>query len=362
MILDLYILKKFLKTFLFTILLFALIAVVVDMSEKADDFVRSKLSSKEIFWQYYIGFIPYIIAFLFPLFTFISVIFFTSKMAGRSEIVAILASGVSFRRLLRPYLIGSVLLAFILWGASRDIIPKANAIRTNFQTMYVDRNSNYNSITHSNENIYFRIDPTTYAGIRYYDTFSKSGTNFFMHQIKNNEVVYNLRAQNMHWDAAINQWRLNTVVERHLNGIKEQLTRTDSMKMKFNFRPSDLRTDEYLKDRLSTKDLDNYIEQQTLRGTEGLNTLRVERYRRDSTPVSIIILTIMGMAVAARKRRGGSGMHLAIGFIAAAAFILTDRFSTIFSTKGNLSPILAAWIPNILFSFVAFYMYKRAPK
>lgn len=360
--LDLYILKKFLTTFLFTILLFAVIAVVVDLSEKADDFVRSKLSSKQIFLQYYIGFIPYIIAFLFPLFTFISVIFFTSKMAGRSEVVAILASGVSFRRLLYPYIIGSVLLALILWGGSRNLIPKANTIRVNFQATYVDRNSSYNALTHSSDNVYFRIDPFTYAGIRYYDTLTKSGSNFFMYQLKNNEIIYNLRAQNIRWDTAINQWRLTDIVERQLSGIKEKLTRTDSMKMKFNFRPSDLQTDDYMKDRLSTSDLDNYIEQQTIRGTEGLNTLKVERYRRDSTPVSLIILTVMGMAVAARKTRGGSGMHLAIGFIAAAAFILTDRFSTIFSTKGNLSPLLAAWIPNILFSVVAFYMYKKAPK
>lgn len=360
--LDLYILKKFLLTFVFSILLFAVIAVVVDLSEKADDFVRSKLSSKQIFWKYYIGFIPYIIAFLFPLFTFISVIFFTSKMAGRSEIVAILASGVSFKRLLRPYLIGSILLALSLWGASRNLIPKANEIRVNFQAIYVDRNSSYNSLTHTSDNIYFRIDPFTYAGIRYYDTMGKTGTNFFMYQIKNNEVAYNLRAQNIRWDSAINQWKVNTIVERHIAGIKEKLTRSDSMKMKFNFRPADLQMDDYLKDRLSTKDLDNYIKQQTIRGTEGLNTLKVERYRRDSTPVSLIILTIMGMSVAARKRRGGSGMHLAIGFITAAVFILTDRFSTIFSTKGNLSPLLAAWIPNILFTIVAFYMYKRAPK
>ncbi len=360
--LDFYILKKFLKTFVFSIVLFALIAVVIDSSEKADDFVKSKLSSSQIFWQYYIGFIPYIISFLFPLFTFIAVIFFTSKMASRSEIVAILASGVSFKRLLRPYLVGSSLLALTLWIASRNLIPKANTIRTNFQTVYVDRNSSYNALAHTNENLYFRIDPSTYAGIRYYDTLSKSGTSFFIYQIKNDEVVYNLRAQNLRWNTSAKQWNLTNVVERHLSGVQENITRTDSLKMKFNFQPTDLRIDEYLKDQLSTTDLDAYIQQHTLRGTEGLNTLKVERYRRDSTPIALIILTIMGMAVASRKVRGGSGMHLAIGFIAAAAFILTDRFSTIFATKGNLSPILAAWIPNVLFSFVAFYMYKRAPK
>lgn len=360
--LDFYILKKFLTTFVFTLLLFTLISVVVDTSEKADDFVRSKLSSSQIFWQYYRGFIPYIMAFLFPLFAFISVIFFTSKMAGRSEIVAILASGVSFRRLLRPYVVGSALLAGILWLAGRNIIPKANELRVTFQANYVDRNSSYTSLNHTSENMYFRIDPFTYAGIRYYDTLTKSGTNFFMHTIKNNEVVYNLRSENMRWDETIKQWRLTNVVERRLNGLQEKLVRSDSVKMKLNIKPEDLRNDDYLKDKLSTVQLDKYIDQQTIRGTEGLNTLKVERYRRDSTPVSVIILTIMGMAVAARKRRGGSGMHLAVGFISAAAFILTDRFSTIFATKGNLPPVLAAWIPNILFCLVALYMYRKAPK
>lgn len=360
--LDFYILKKFLTTFVFTILLFTLISVVVDTSEKADDFVQSKLSTSQIFWQYYIGFIPYIIAFLFPLFAFISVIFFTSKMAGRSEIVAILASGVSFKRLLKPYVVGSTILAAILWLAGKSIIPKANELRVNFQANYVDKNSSYTALSHTNENVYFRIDSFTYAGIQYYSNAAKTGSNFFMHTIKNNEVVYNLRAEGIGWDEKTKQWQLTNVLERYLSGLQEKLIRKDSIKIKLNIKPEDLRNDDYLKDKLTTKQLDEYINQQALRGTEGLNTLKVERYRRDSTPVSVIILTIMGMAVAARKRRGGSGMHLALGFISAATFILTDKFSTIFATKGNLSPVLAAWIPNIVFCFVAFYMYRKAPK
>lgn len=361
--LDWYIFKKFLTTFFFCVFLFTIIAVVIDVSEKTDDFVKSGLNFSEVFTQYYLGFIPYIDALLFPLFVLIAVIFFTSKMAVRSEIIAILASGTTYSRMLLPYWVGGILLGLILLFASSFVIPKANAKRTEFEAKYIKVNSTYDPLVeHYQRSMYFRIDSFTYAGIRNYDTILKSGGPFFMHRIKDNQLVYNLRASSMQWDTASKKWKLRDVVERSLNGLNEKLKREPLLKLDFNFKPVDLTQDEYAKDKLNTIELHKYIADQELRGTEGLNTLQVEEYRRFATPFSVLLLTLIGAVISSRKVRGGSGAHLAIGFVAGAIFILMDRFSTIFATKGNFPPLLAAWLPNIIFTGVAIYFYRKAPK
>jgi len=359
--LDWYILKNLLLTFFYSLFLFTFISVVIDISEKTDDFVRSGLGFAAIYNEYYRGFIPHILALLFPLFVFLATIFFTSKMAGRSEIIAILASGTSFNRFLRPFLFGGIVLATLLWLGNRYVVPKANAIRVSFKSNYIDKNSSYNPLVANRTSIYLQIDKDKYAGINY-DTASKSGTNFFEQHTRGNKVYYNLRAESIHWDTAANQWRLDNVIERKIDGLKETVTMTPTMLKRYSFKPFDLKRDEYTKDKLTTPELDRFIAFEELRGVEGLNALKVERNRRDATPAAVILLTFIGAVVASRRARGGSGVHLAIGFIAGALFILTDRFSTIFSTKGNLHPLLAAWAPNIIFLFVAFWFYKRAPK
>jgi lipopolysaccharide export system permease protein len=360
--LDWYILKKFLTTFLFAILAITVIAVVIDTSEKTDDFVKSGLPTIQIIKQYYFGFVPHIVALIFPLIVFIAVIFFTSKMAARSEIVAILASGTTYRRMLMPFMAGGLLLAGTLWYANRHIIPRANEIRGNFQSKYIDGHSSYNQNSRFNNFYYLREDSATYLGMRYYDTASKTANAFFLQRIKDNKVVYNLRAETIRWDTVTKAWILDNAVERTIDGTKEVLKQIPTMPMKFHFKPRDLRKDEYLKDKLPTPELTEFIRQEEMRGTEGLNTLKVERYRRDATAASVLILTLIGTVVASRKTRGGSGLNLAFGIIAGAIFILSDRFSTVFSTKGNLPAMVAAWIPNIIFTFVALWMYRRAPK
>jgi len=357
--LDWYILKKFLGTFFFSIILFTIISVVVDASEKTDDFVKSGLSTKEIFTTYYAGFVPYIIALLFPLFVLIAVIFFTSKMAGRSEIIAMLASGMSLRRMLRPFVIGGVILALILLVANDYIVPRANELRTNFESKYVN-NPNPSYTNHSN--LFMRIDSFSYCGIRYYDTITKSGNGFFMQKIKDNKVVFNMRAESIIWDTATKNWRLNNVVEREVNDMGEKLTQVTRKNVNFNFQPSDLQKDEYVKNRLTTKELNRLVKMEKIRGSEGINDLMVEQYRRRATPITVIILTLIAAILASRKIRGGSGVHLAAGIMLGAVFILSDRFSTIFSAKGNLPPIIAAWIPNIIFGILTYYLYRRAPK
>ena len=358
---DWYIIKNFITTVVFSILLFTFITVVIDISEKADDFVRSKLSVTEIFWQYYIGFIPHILALLFPLFVFIAVIYFTSKLAGRSEVVAILASGISFNRYLRPYLIAGIFLGFVLWIGNRHIIPAANDIRVSFQAKYVDINSTYNPLLGQRTAIYLQVDPVTYIGMNY-DTSTKTGVNFFLQRVKANKIDYNLRAETIIWDTAKKSWLLENVIERTINGLNEKVTMIPKKHIDIHLNPFDLKRDQYVKDKLNTPELDRFIKLEEKRGVEGLNALKVERYRRDATPATVILLTLIGAVVASKKVRGGSGAHLAIGFITCALFILADRFSTIFSTKGDLQPMLAAWIPNIIFTFVAIFFYKQAPK
>jgi len=361
-LIDRYILKKFLGTFIFTMLVITIIAVVIDTSEKADDFVRSGLNAQQLIMLYYIGFIPFIMSMIYPLMVFIAVIYFTSKMAGRSEMIAILAGGVRFNRMLRPYVIGSVFLALIFWLASQYFIPKANEIRTDFQAVYVDRNSSYNGDPYKNSNFYLRVDPVTFVGFRYYDTLNKVATNFFLQKLKGNKVTYNIRAESVRWDAAKKDWKLTSVVERTIDGVHETLKREDSLHVNLNVQPKELRRDDYLKDKLTTPELHQFIHMEEVRGSEGLNTFKVELYHRDATPFSVILMALIGAIIASRKIRGGSGVHLAVGIVLAAIFVVMDKFAVTFSTKGDVPPMLAAWLPNIIFSGVACVLYVRTPK
>lgn len=347
-------------------ILFTVVAVAVDSSEKTDNFVASGLSTYQIIKQYYIGFVPHIWALLFPLFVFISVIFFTSRMAYRSEIIAILASGTNYTRMLRPYLVGGIFLALILWTGSRYFVPKANVIRSSFEAVYIDKGGGDPS-KNAFDGIcitcfYRRIDSNTYVGLKYYQESTKSASKFFMEKIKGDKVIYNLRADEAKWDTASKKWVLNNVVERKINGLEETITTHPTLTLNISLKPEELHQDKYLKDKFTTPELASYIKREKLRGTEGLSAYEVERYRRTATSFSVLLLTIIGALIASRKTRGGSGVHLAMGIVIAAVFILSDRFSTVFATKGDFPPLLAAWLPNIAFFGIAFWIYKKVPK
>ncbi|HEY4149093.1 MAG TPA: LptF/LptG family permease [Chitinophagaceae bacterium] len=361
-ILDWYILKKFFVTFLFTILALTVIAVVIDSSEKADDFVRSGLTTSQIIDKYYKGFIPFIISMIFPLMVFIAVIFFTAKLAAKSEIVAILANGIRFNRFLRPYFVGGVLLALVLAYCNAFVFPKGNAIRSEFQINYIDRNSSYSPGPSNNVTFYLKSDPNTYVAIRGYDTAAKVSNGFFMNKIRGNQVYYNLRSDYIRWDTAKHTWVVQNAIERSIDGIHETVKQIPQLTLKMNITPRDLRRDEYLKDKLNSPDLREFVRLEEQRGTEGLNTYKVEYYRRIATPFSVIILTMLGAVLSSRKTRGGSGLYLAFGMVSAALFVVMDRFSVVFSTKGGLDPLLAAWIPNIIFGLVTLRIYQKAPK
>ncbi|MFT3901628.1 MAG: LptF/LptG family permease [Niabella sp.] len=362
--LDWYILKNLLVSFVFCMLLFTVIAVAIDTSEKTDDFVKTGLSGWEIATQYYIGFVPWIWSLLFPLFVFIAVIFFTSKMALRSEVIAILASGTSYNRFLRPYFIGGIFLSLVLFLGQRYVVPKTTKIQSDFKANYLDKNDPLKNRQESNcyNCFYKRIDSSTYIGIKNYNAETQSSGMFFMDRVKNGKVVYNLRAQSIKWDTATRKWKAQQVVERTVDSLGERVVMSPEKVVVLKISHQELIRDEYLKDKLTTPELTRFIKREELRGTEGLNALKVEAYRRTATAATVLLLTFIGAVVSSRKTRGGSGMHLALGIIIAAVFIISDRFSTVFSTKGNFPPLLAAWTPNIIFTFVALYLYRKAPK
>jgi lipopolysaccharide export system permease protein len=360
--LDWYILRKLFTTFLFCMFSFTVIAVAVDSSEKTDDFVKTGLSTFQIIRQYYVGFVPFIWGLLFPLFVFIAVIFFTSKMALRSEVIAIIASGTTYWRWLRPYVVGGFLLGLVLWYANLYAIPKANEVRSAFEARYLNPVGPQQSYQRCANCFYKRLDSVTYAGIKYYDSSTKSATSFFMDRVSKNKVVYNLRAERLQWDTAKKTWRLTNVIERTLDSAGEHLQQYPEKILKLNLHPSELRNDDFLKDKLTSEELSRFIRVEEQRATEGLAPLKVELARRNATPYTVLLLTLIGAIVASRKTRGGSGLHLAIGIIIASLYILSDRFSSVFAIKSNFHPVLAAWTPNIAFTLVALYLYRKAPK
>ncbi|MEO9021940.1 MAG: LptF/LptG family permease [Ginsengibacter sp.] len=359
---DWYIIKKFFVTFLFCIIAMTAVVIIVDLSEKTDDFAKTGLSYKTIITDYYFGFLPRIDAMLFPLFIFLAVIFFTSAMANRSEIIAILSTGINFGRFLRPYIVGGLFFTLFLWWCNQYVLPQANQKWATFNAKYIDFNYGGYVNTSTLRDKYFKLDSFSYAGLRYYDTVSRSGSNFFIQRFRNNSLVYNLRASSITWDTATKKWRLNSVVERRINGLRQKLTDTSVLQMNFNFKPRDLQRDEYMKDKLSTPELNEFIKLEKLRGSGDVNALLLEKNNRNANPVSVFILTIIGACIASRKIRGGSGIHLALGVLVCVLYILVGRFASVFALKGNFNPIIAAWLPNVAFGILAWYLYKRASR
>ncbi|PSL50184.1 lipopolysaccharide export system permease protein [Chitinophaga niastensis] len=355
---DWYILRKLIGTFIYSLMIFLLISVVIDTTEKVDDFMKHHLSLHEIIVDYYFGFIPHILALLFPLFIFLSVIFFTSKMAYRSEIIAILSAGVSFRRFLRPYWVGAFLFGGILWLANYWVVPNANRIRTSFENKYLhshdDEKSQYDRTT--------RIDSFTYVTFGTYDPNYKSGSNFILSTVDKQNMSFKLKADRITWDSTTKKWRLDYVSMRTMNGLKEHWTSKQDTLLKIALVPKDLVDEKNLQEAMTTPDLRKYINRESIRGSEGLNTYWVEYYRRTAAAFAVVILTLIGGIIAAKKVRGGSGLHLAVGIVISASYIIFLQFATVFSVKADLNPLLAVWIPNILFGGLALYLYRRAPK
>ena len=355
---DWYILRKFIGTFIYSLMILLVISVVIDVTEKIDDFMNSNLSFYRIVVDYYFGFIPHIAALLFPLFIFISVIFFTSKMAYRTEIVAILCAGVSFRRFLRPYWIGAFLFGTILWLGNRWTVPIANKIRTKFENEYVNRKKA--SVSMYDKSI--RIDSFTYVTFGSYDPNYKSGGNFIYEDIRKQDMRFKMKADRVSWDSISKTWKLNAVTMRSVNGLKERWWNKPDTAIKIPLNPKEMVEEKNMQEAMTTPELNAFIAREQLRGAEGLNVFYVEKYRRTSSSAAVVILTLIGGIIASKKVRGGSGLHLAVGIVISASYIIFLQFSTVFSIKADLNPLLAVWIPNFIFGALAFWLYLRAPK
>ncbi|RAJ73883.1 lipopolysaccharide export system permease protein [Chitinophaga dinghuensis] len=355
---DWYILRKLIGTFIYSLAIFLLISVVIDITEKVDDFMKNHLTLRQIVVDYYFGFIPHILALLFPLFIFLSVIFFTSKMAYRSEIIAILSAGVSFRRFLRPYWVGALLFGGILWLANFWVVPNANRIRTTFENKYLH--------SHDNQNTQFerstRIDSFTYVTFGTYDPNYANGSSFILQKVHGQEINYRLKADRVSWDSTSKKWRLDYVTIRTMDGLHESWRSLQDTSIKIPLVPKDLVDEKNMQEALTTPDLRRYILRESIRGSEGLNTYWVEYYRRTAAAAAVVVLTLIGGIIAAKKVRGGSGLHLAVGIVISASYIIALQFATVFSTKADLNPLVAVWIPNVIFGGLAFYLYKKAPK
>lgn len=350
---DWYIIKKFIGTFLFAIMIMAVISCVIDISEKMNDFVEKRVPLMQIL-IYFRNFIPHIIALLFPLFIFIATIFFTSKIAYKSEIIAILASGVSFQRFLRPYMIGGLLLCTISLVANHYVVPVANKQRLAFEDRYI-----HFIPESSDQNIHLRLTKNLYIFLQNYNYKQNSGSRFTAETIEGTLLKEKIFADRISYDSVKKIWTLYNVTVRKNDGLKEELISLNELKQKYPFTPKDLDEDEGVKEALTSPQLTKYIAREKLRGRETLNFFYIEKYRRTAQPVAGMIMVVMGACIASRKIRGGSGLHLALGIVLSAIYIMIMQFATTFSTNAGISPLLAVWIPNIVFAIVAFFLLRR---
>lgn len=354
--LDWYIVKKFLGTFFYAIMILAVISCVIDYSEKVENFVAKKAPLMLIL-EYYKNFIPHITALLFPLFIFIATIFFTSKLAYKSEIIAILASGVSFQRFLRPYVIGGGFLCALSLVANHWVIPSANKQRLAFEDKYVNSATLY-----SDRNVHLRLSKDLYIFMQNYEYAPNIGYRFTAEKIDSTLLKEKLMADRVSYDSIKKIWTLYNVLIRTNDGLKETVRTMPELKMRYPFTPHDLNEDDAVKEALTTPELNKYIAREKLRGRENLNVYYVEKERRTAQPFAGLILAMIGVCIASRKVRGGSGLHLALGIVISALYIMSLQLSTTFSTKAGLNPTIAVWIPNAVFGSVAFYLFRKQIK
>ena len=354
---DIYIIKKFLGTFFYAISLIILIVVIFDISEKIDDFIDKQAPLKDIIFVYYLNFIPNFVNLFSPLFTFIAVIYFTSRLAANTEIVAMLSSGISFRRLLVPYLISSLFLAVMSYYLANFVIPHANKVRRDFMNTYVE-----STVQSYDRNIHIQIKPGKYVFLESYNRTTEIGHRFSYEIFNKNELIYKINAQFLRWDSISKRWIAEDYFIRTLNGMDEKIKRGKKLYIKLNLKPEDFIISKENWETMSYRQIREYINVLRLKGSNELKFYEVEKHKRVSFPCATIVLTLIGVSMSSRKIRGGTGMHLGLGILISFSFILFMQVSTVFATFGNLSPMLAVWIPNIIFTLLGIFLLKIAPK
>ena len=358
--LDWYIIKKYLSTFFFTALIISLISIIIDFSDKVEDFIEEPVTVMQIIQEYYLNFLPYINSLLWPLYALIAVVFFTSRMAFNSEIISILNAGISFRRLMVPYLAAASVVAGLHLVGNHIVIPESNKVRLDFEHTYIWKHDDKGK----KNDVHLFISPGTKVYIRYYKKMQNIARDFKIEKIENNKLVYFLKANTAKWIEPPNKWRLSDYEIRTFDGLKEtiELGMGKHIDTTLNLTPDDFVSFLNQKEMMNTRELRKFINVSRERGLGNTKTYEVEIHRRTAEPFTIFILTIIGLAVAARKVRGGMGLHLAIGITIGAIYIFLSKFSITFATNESLPPLLGVWVPNILFSLVAIFLVSKAQK
>ena len=357
--LDRYIIVKFIGTYVFAIMLIISLAIVFDVNENLNKFAEYHAPLRAIVFDYYANFVPYFSNLFSPLFVFIAVIFFTSKLAGNSEIVAMLAAGVSFKRLLRPYMFSCVLIAMLSYYLSAYVIPHGTVIRQNFEVKY----KNKTNIT-SAENVQLQVGKGIIAYIQHYDNNMKKGYGFSLDKFENKKLVSHMTAMEIQYDTISDtkyHWTVRNWKIRRLKGLREHIESGVKCDTIIQMEPTDLVYSRGQQETFTSPELKDYISKQINRGSSNVVQYQVEYHKRIASSFASFILTIIGFSLSSRKRKGGMGLYLGIGLVLSFTYIMLQTVSSTFAINAGFPPMLAAWVPNILFALVAYFCYRQAP-
>ena len=356
--LDLYIIGKFITTFFVALLLIIGIVIIFDISEKIDDFVSKEAPLKAIIFDYYVNFVPYFMNMFSPLFVFITVIFFTSKMAADSEIIAILSCGISFHRMMVPYIFSATLIAILSLYLNLFVIPDSNKTRVDFEEKYIKTRT-----TGVGRNVHYQISPGEFVYAESFSTWNNTAYRFTLERIENNELVSKLTAETAVYNAKKNTWTLKKYFIRdYREDLTDKIRSGRQIDTTLALSVKDFQLNEKTVQTLNYDELEELIRTQEMRGDANVKLSLIEKHTRLALPFSAFILTIMGVALSSKKRRGGIGWNIGIGIALAFTYILFMRFSQMFVYTDSLPPAVALWLPNIVFTVIAAFLYRIAPK
>ena len=355
---DWYISKKFIMTFFLSLLLIIIIVIIFDLSEKIDYFVKNEAPLKAIIFDYYFNYLPYLVNMFASLFVFITVIFFTSRMAANSEIIAILSCGVSFHRMIVPFLASAALIALLSLGLTFFVIPHANATRVEFEAKYIKRHNTYNL-----RDLHYQISPGQFVYIESFSRWNNTAYKFTIEDMDGHRLTRKVSAETAVWDSTMAGWHLNKVFIRdYTTGLKDNVSFKEQQDTVIALQIKDLFNNEKTVETLNIRELNDLIATQKMRGDANVMYAAIERQRRVTMPFSVLILTIIGVSLSARKRRGGIGWNIAIGIALAFSYIFFLRMSEMFVYTDTLPPGVAMWLPNLLYAVIAYFLYKQACK
>ena len=354
--LDKYIIGKFLGTFVFSIVLIMSIAVIFDLTEKLDNFFENQVSMREIILDYYLNFIPYYMNMFSPLFIFISVIFFTSKLAGDSEIIAILASGVSYHRFMWPYFVSALLLFVFSFWMTGYVIPPASEKMLTFQDKYIEHFSRENA-----RNVQMEVEPGTILYIESFQKRTNLGYRASLEHFDGKKLTMRITADRIHYDSAYN-WHFDKFVRRDFDGMRETLTRGTRLDTIIPVLPKELFYTAENAQMMPNPELKQYIEIQRKRGSGNVQAFETEWWKRWASPIGAFIMTLLGVTMSSKKVRGGMGKNLGVGLTLSALYILFSTVSTTFSVNGVMSPFMSVWLPNFMFLAIGIVLYIRVSR